>query len=243
MSLQVDFSCRIGGPDGFLLQPCWSTESHRMALFGPSGAGKSLTLQAIAGLLQPDRGHIRLGGRTLYDSQAGIHLTPQQRRLGFLFQDYALFPHLTARQNILFGLRHGWLNPAPRAALPETARRWIAAFHLESLLERYPDQLSGGQRQRIALARALATRPRLLLLDEPLSALDATLRGHLRNELRALQQAIDIPTILITHDPDDAAALADVVFHMDHGRILPPASTRPPDPPATHGRQSDAPTP
>ena len=220
MSLHVDFSCRIGGPDGFLLQPRWSTDSHRMALLGPSGAGKSLTLKAIAGLLRPDRGHIRLDGHTLYDSRAGIHLPPRRRRLGFLFQDYALFPHLTARQNILFGLHPGWLNPAGRTRLPESARHWIQAFHLTPFLERYPDQLSGGQRQRVALARALATRPGLLLLDEPLSALDANLRRHMRNELKALQQAIDIPTILITHDPDDAEALADVVFYMEQGRVL-----------------------
>lgn len=223
--IDVDFSCRIGGPAGFLLQPRWATKAHRMALLGPSGAGKSLTLQAMAGLLRPDHGHIRVAGTTFFDSRLNIHLPPRQRRLGYLFQDYALFPHLTIRQNIGFGLRTGWLNLHGRRSLPAPAERWVQTFYLQPLLDRYPDQLSGGQRQRVALARALATQPGLLLLDEPLSALDSDLRRHMRQELRALQQDIGIPTILITHDPEDANALADTVFHMAHGMLCnaPPA--------------------
>ncbi|MGB6242539.1 MAG: ATP-binding cassette domain-containing protein [Castellaniella sp.] len=235
MSLIVDIRCRVGGPDGFLLQPVWQTDGRRVALFGPSGSGKSLTMQAIAGLLRPDAGRIVVDGRVLFDHAAGIDVPPRARRLAYLFQDYALFPHLTVRQNIGFGLQRGWLNwhgwgrPAAdggvgrwlrRRDLPPAAMRWVRAFHLGGLLDRYPAELSGGQRQRVALARALSTDPGLLLLDEPLSALDADLRTQMRGELLQLQRDIDIPTILITHDPADVQALADQVFQIAEGRIL-----------------------
>lgn len=245
MSLQVDIRCRIGGPDGFLLQPAWRTDARRVALFGPSGSGKTLTMQAIAGLLRPDWGRIAVDGRILFDHAAGIDVPPRRRRLAYLFQDYALFPHLTVRQNIGFGLQRGWFNwhgwswrlrhpdagddRPPRSGgrirlpgrrdLPPEARRWVRAFHLEGLQDRYPSQLSGGQRQRVALARALSTGPGLLLLDEPLSALDADLRVRMRAELAQLQRDIDIPTVLITHDPADVQAMADEVFHIAQGRI------------------------
>ena len=218
MSLSVDIECRVGGADGFLLRPCWRTDARRVALFGPSGAGKSLTMQAIAGLLRPDRGRIEVAGRVLFDSASGIDVPPRARRLAYLFQDYALFPHLTVRQNIGFGLQRGWLNLHGRR-LPEPAQRWVRAFGLEALLDRHPAALSGGQRQRVALARALSTDPGLLLLDEPLSALDADLRVHMRKELAQLQRDIDIPTVLITHDPADVHVLADEVFHIAHGEI------------------------
>lgn len=239
MSLSVDIRCRIGGSDGFLLQPSWRTDGRRVALFGPSGAGKSLTMQAIAGLLRPDAGRIVVDGRVLFDHAAGIDLPPRARRLAYLFQDYALFPHLTVRRNIGFGLQRGWLNwhgwgwPIStadddgarkgrrfhRRELPPAAMRWVRAFHLDGLLDRYPAELSGGQRQRVALARALSTDPGLLLLDEPLSALDSDLRAQMRVELAQLQRDIDIPTVLITHDPADVQALADQVFHIAHGEI------------------------
>ncbi|CAM5788395.1 ABC transporter ATP-binding protein [Castellaniella caeni] len=258
MSVRVDIRCRVGGADGFLLQPVWQTEARRVALFGPSGSGKTLTMQALAGLLRPEAGHIQVDGRVLFDAAAGIDVPPRERRLAYLFQDYALFPHLTVRQNIGFGLRKGWLNwPAglhwlhrsaarnrPRAAqgtspddvaawagrdarslgraraLPEQAMRWVRAFHLAGLLDRYPSQLSGGQRQRVALARALSTDPGLLLLDEPLSALDVGLRAQMRTELAQLQRDIDIPTVLITHDPADVQALADQVFEIAQGVVV-----------------------
>jgi molybdate transport system ATP-binding protein len=237
MSLSVDIRRRIGGPDGFLLQPSWTTDARRVALFGPSGSGKTLTMQAIAGLLRPDAGRIVVDGRVLFDHVAGIDVPPRARRLAYLFQDYALFPHLTVRQNIGFGLSRGWLNwhgwgltsdrpgdAGPgrwlrRRDLPPAAGRWVRAFHLDGLLDRYPAELSGGQRQRVALARALSTDPGLLLLDEPLSALDAGLRARMRVELAQLQRDIDIPTVLITHDPADVQALADQVFHIAHGEI------------------------
>ncbi|MFT0532783.1 sulfate/molybdate ABC transporter ATP-binding protein [Castellaniella hirudinis] len=225
MSISVDFSCQVGGPEGFLLQPAWRASSRRVALFGPSGSGKTLTMQAIAGLLRPDAGRIEVDGRVLFDSAAGVDVPPRQRRLAYLFQDYALFPHLTVRQNIAFGLRKGCLNwhawPWRQSrALPEQALRWVRAFQLDGLLDRYPLALSGGQRQRVALARALSIDPGLLLLDEPLSALDIGLRTQMRAELAQLQRDIDIPTVLITHDPADVQALADEVFHIARGRVV-----------------------
>ncbi|MFV0282246.1 MAG: ABC transporter ATP-binding protein [Castellaniella sp.] len=219
MSLSVDIRCRVGGADGFLLQPRWRTDARRVALFGPSGSGKSLTMQAIAGLLRPDQGRIEVAGRVLFDAETGVDVPPRDRRLAYLFQDYALFPHLTVRQNIGFGLRRGWLNLHGRRDLPAQAQRWVGAFDLSSLLDRYPAELSGGQRQRVALARALSTDPGLLLLDEPLSALDADLRVRMREELAQLQRDIDIPTVLITHDQADVQSLADEVFRIAHGEI------------------------
>lgn len=220
MSLNVQVYRPISsGADEFVLNVHVATDARRVALFGPSGAGKSLTMQAIAGLLRPARGRIEINGRVLFDSEHGIDLAPRQRRLAYLFQDYALFPHLSVRQNICFGLKKGWLNSHGRM-VPDKAARWIEAFHLEALLDRRPAQISGGQRQRVALARALSTDPGILLLDEPLSALDAGLRREMRHELAALQSQIGIPTVLITHDPGDVLELADEVFEIAHGRIL-----------------------
>lgn len=193
--------------------------ARRIALFGPSGAGKSLTLRAMAGLMRPDAGYIRVGGVTLFDSERDICLAPRERKLGYLQQDYGLFPHLTVAQNIAFGLRKGWLNPRG-GALPGSAQRWVESFELNAILHSYPAEISGGQQQRVALARALAVQPRLLLLDEPLSALDVGLRSRMREELAALQGKLDIPTILITHDPDDALVLADQVFRIQDGRVV-----------------------
>lgn len=220
MSLTVDIRRQLGAPGGFALDVRFQTASRRVALFGPSGAGKSLTMQAIAGLLKPDAGRIEVTGQTLFDSVQGIDMPSRDRRLAYLFQDYALFPHLTVRQNIGFGLVRGWFNPHGRRRLPDRARRWVDTFELGALLDQYPSQLSGGQRQRVALARALSTEPGLMLLDEPLSALDIGLRAQMRQALAQLQAQIDIPTILITHDPADVQALADEVFHIDQGRIV-----------------------
>jgi len=201
----------------FELDVVFRSDARRLVLFGPSGAGKSLTLKAIAGLLHPDAGHVRIGDATLFDAAAQIDLVPQRRGLAYLFQDYALFPHLTVAQNIAFGLQHGWRNP-PRATWPAAARRWMQAFELEHLAQHYPDQLSGGQRQRTALARALVSEPRALLLDEPFAALDAQLRRRLRAELAELQQRLAIPMLLITHDEADVEAFADEVVAIRAGR-------------------------
>jgi molybdate transport system ATP-binding protein len=184
------------------------------ALFGPSGCGKTTTLRCLAGLDRPDEGVIRLGGETWFDASARVCLRPQRRGVGFLFQDYALFPHLTAGGNVEFGL----------AGMPRGERRRLAAETLERLgvagLDgRYPHQLSGGEQQRVALARVLVCRPRLLLLDEPLTALDAPTRETLRPGLRELLGTIGVPVVLVTHDRTEAAALADHVVILDRGAI------------------------
>lgn len=190
-----------------------------MALVGPSGAGKTQTLKLIAGMARPDAGRVAIAGRVLHDSAAGINLPTRQRRLGYVFQDYALFPHLTVRQNIGFALRRGWLNPGRSAAAPQV-ERWVKAFHLQAIVDHYPHQISGGQRQRTALARALVTEPDALLLDEPFAALDRPLRQALRRELLDLRAEVAVPTLLITHDDEDAELLADAVVQLQAGRVL-----------------------
>jgi molybdate transport system ATP-binding protein len=202
----------------FLLDIAFRSTSQRIVLFGPSGAGKSLTLQAIAGLIQPDEGEIVLNGTTLLDTNKAIDLTPQARRVAYLFQDYALFPHLNVRQNIAFGLKRGWWNPSKHAAHSDVDY-WLNAFDLTQVARQFPAQLSGGQKQRVALARALIPRPRLLLLDEPFSALDMALRQRMRQELADLQSRLDIPMVLITHDPDDVAMFGDQVVNLREGLV------------------------
>lgn len=219
MSINIQISRRmVSGDRHFQLDAAFTSSSKRIALFGPSGAGKSLTLRAVAGLLRPDAGRIEINGRVLFDSQAGICLPAQARRVAYLFQDYALFPHLTVAQNIAFGLRRGWRNPPRREVGPE-ARRWVDAFELGAIVGSYPGEISGGQKQRVALARALMLQPDILLLDEPFSALDAHLRGRMRQELSTLQRQLDVPMLLITHDPADVDALADEVFEVRDGKV------------------------
>lgn len=197
----------------------FATDARRLVLYGPSGAGKSQTLKMIAGLTAPDRGHVRLNGEALYDGAARIDVPVRARRLAYLFQDYALFPHLDVRQNIAFGLRQGWRNPS-RDEASEAVRHWLEAFQLEAVAHQYPEQLSGGQRQRTALARALVAEPRALLLDEPFAALDAALRARLRDELADLQAALGLPLLLITHDDADVRRFGDAVLQLDQGRLV-----------------------
>jgi len=220
MSMHVALRKRMtSGERQFALDIEFESTSRRIALFGPSGAGKSLTLRAIAGLLAPDNGRIVLNGRALFDSEAGIDVRPQERRVAYLFQDYALFPHLTVAQNIAFGLSKGWRNPARRARHPD-AERWIEAFGLREIVGQYPSEISGGQKQRVALARALVAKPDIVLLDEPFSALDPALRTRMRNELSALQSSLDVPMVVISHDPEDVEILADHVLEVREGRIF-----------------------
>ena len=202
----------------FELSVSFTGTCQRIVLFGPSGAGKSLTLQAVAGLLTPERGAITLGGEALFDAARGIDLPARLRGAAYLFQDYALFPHLNVRQNVGFSLWRGWLNPPSR----ETARPveyWLDAFDLKAVAGSYPAQLSGGQKQRVALARALVAEPRILLLDEPFAALDAGMRDRMRHELSELQTRLDIPMILITHDEADVAVFGDQVVQLDRGSV------------------------
>ncbi|MCG7325474.1 sulfate/molybdate ABC transporter ATP-binding protein [Achromobacter sp. ACRQX] len=219
--MSIDLAVRkhmVSGDRKFKLDVQFKSAAKRIALFGPSGAGKSLTLRAVAGLLRPDAGRIVINGRVLFDSESGINLPARSRRVAYLFQDYALFPHLTVAQNIAFGLRGGWLNP-PRREVTREAQRWVDAFELGAIVGSYPNEISGGQKQRVALARALMLQPDILLLDEPFSALDSQLRGKMRQELDALQRQLDVPMLLITHDPADVEALADEVFEVREGRV------------------------
>ncbi|MCA1771218.1 MAG: ABC transporter ATP-binding protein [Halomonas sp.] len=198
--LNAEFSCQPG---------------ELLALVGPSGSGKTTLLRAIAGLYHPKQGLIECAGQTWFDTRGKRSLSPQQRRVGMVFQDYALFPHLTALDNIALALRH--LPPARRRS---QAGQWLETVRLKGLENRYPSELSGGQRQRVALARALAREPQVLLLDEPFSAVDQVTRRRLQRELARLRQQISIPIVLVTHDLEEAAALADQICVLHNGRSL-----------------------
>ncbi len=215
----------------FDLDVAFASDAARLVLYGPSGAGKSQTLRMMAGLTVPDAGHVRVAGRCHYDSALRIDTPARERGLAYVFQDYALFPHLTVVQNIAFGLRRGWRNPA-REIRHESVERWMRAFDLLPVAQHYPEQLSGGQRQRTALARALVARPQALLLDEPFAALDPALRARLRDELAELQTELGLPMLLITHDDADVQRLADEVLHIEDGRIAAPAAAAPAASPA-----------
>ncbi len=219
MELDVDIRKTLrSGKRVFQLQVAFRSHAQRMVLLGPSGSGKSQTLKAIAGLARPDSGHIRLNGLTLFDAAAGINLSPQTRKVAYLFQDYALFPHLTVRQNIGFGLARGWLNPRPNGP-NQTVDYWLDAFDLRPLAHQLPAEISGGQRQRTALARALVAQPQALLLDEPFAALDPALRDRMRHELDELQRRLGVPMILISHDARDADVFGDQVLYLNEGML------------------------
>lgn len=188
--------------------------SHVLVLFGPSGSGKSTLLRCIAGLERPDSGRIQCGGEVWFDGDRKRFVPPAARRIGYLFQDYALFPHLTVEQNIGYGLRG-----ATRAKRNEEIGNMIELCRLVGLEKRYPGRISGGEQQRVALARALVRRPRVLLLDEPLSALDAPTRDRLRGELGRFLHEFRIPTLCVTHDPVEALTLGDELAVMAQGTI------------------------
>jgi molybdate transport system ATP-binding protein len=190
---------------------------HVVALIGPNGAGKSTTLRALAGLLPLREGRIALAGQTLDDPADGRFVPTEQRRIGMVFQDYLLFEHLSVLDNVAYGAR---ARGTHRREARAEARRWLARMGLEEVADRRPRQLSGGQAQRVALARALATAPDLLLLDEPLAALDAGTRQEIRTDLRHHLREFPGCTVVVTHDPLDAMVLADTIVVVDGGRVV-----------------------
>ena len=202
--------CRLGDFD---LRLDWDAEPGRvLVLFGQSGSGKTTALRGIAGLLRPVAGRVEIGGQLVYDSTARVWIPAHRRRVGYVTQQYHLFPHLNLARNIAYGL-----DRSHASQMQQRIDELLDTFQLRGLEERYPWELSGGQRQRAALARALAARPRLLLLDEPFSALDAGLRRALRQELRATLERNPVPVVLVTHDREEALSLGDEVQVIEDG--------------------------
>jgi molybdate transport system ATP-binding protein len=210
----LEFSCRLRYPSGFRVEPDFVTDAPVTALFGPSGSGKTSVLSMIAGLRRPDAGLIRLGTRLLFDDQAGIDLRPEQRRVGYVFQDHLLFPHLDVRRNLLYG----WRRRAREARLVDFDRV-VRVLELADLLGRLPHSLSGGQRQRVALGRALLCGPELLLLDEPLSSVDEGLKQRVLDYIRCVRDEWRIPTLYVTHSPAEVRQIAGRVVRIDQGRV------------------------
>ncbi len=214
MSERLVVSLTRALPD-FRLDVAWSAGDGVVVLFGPSGAGKTMTLGCLAGLLRPDAGRIVVDGRVLFDAAAGVDLPPQARRVGYVFQGYALFPHLSVAANVGFGLRD-----RPRAERVRRAGEVMERLGLADLAARRPRELSGGQQQRVALARALAIDPALLLLDEPLSALDAPTRRALGDELRRVLTEFGTAAVVVTHDFTEAYRLGDRIVVYEAGRVI-----------------------
>ena len=213
MELIVDIEKRLRD---FTLAANFTLTDTTLALLGASGSGKSMTLRCIAGLEHPDHGWIVLNGRTLYDSEKRIHLPPQARNVGYLFQNYALFPNMTVRENIIFAL------DGSQEEKERIFKENIARFSLEGLESAYPARLSGGQQQRVAFARILARGADVLLLDEPLSALDTHLKWQIETALREILAAQNIAAILVTHDRDEAFRIAEEIATVDRGHLTPP---------------------
>ena len=219
MSLEVEIEKRFAG---FTLRAQFTAQNTATAILGASGCGKSMTLRCIAGIVKPDKGRIVLDGVPLFDSEKKIDLPPQKRGVGLLFQNYALFPNMTVEQNILCGLHAEPDRAKRRAACAEMIR----ALRLEGLEKRLPAALSGGQQQRVALARILAANPKILMLDEPFSALDSYLREQVEGEVGALLAAFQGPALLVTHNRDEAYRLCREMIVMDGGRVLRAGETK-----------------
>ena len=212
MSISVDIEKDYGS---FTLKAKFEAGNETLALLGPSGCGKSMTLRCIAGIEKPDRGKIVLDGVTLFDSEKRIDLPPQQRRTGLMFQNYALFPNMTVLQNIRSGAKRE-KNPSKRKEMIASV---LERFDLSDLADRLPHQLSGGQQQRVALARMLVSSPKILLLDEPFSALDSHLRFRLEQEVRQVIRQFGRTVILVSHDRDEVYRMSDSIAIMDGGQI------------------------
>lgn len=219
MRLSVELHKKLGD---FSLDVSFEAGEEVLGLLGASGSGKSMTLKCIAGIETPDSGRILLNGVPLFDSEKGINLPPQKRKVGYLFQQYALFPNMTVEQNILCGLRWERSREARQAEL----RRVVSLLGLEGLERHKPGQISGGQAQRVALARILVNRPQLLLLDEPFAALDSHLRERLQLELRELLRQYGRPALFVTHSRDEAYRLCASIAVLEEGRLLARAKTQ-----------------
>jgi molybdate transport system ATP-binding protein len=212
----VDIRTRLESDQSgsFTLDAQFVAEDGITILFGPSGSGKTTTLRAIAGIIKPDEGKINVGGLAYFDSKAGTNLSIQHRRVGYVFQDYALFPHLTGEQNVNYGIKD-----KSATSRQQRARELLTLFKVEQVRHRYPTNMSGGEQQRVALARALASNPALVLLDEPLSAVDVETRTGLLDEIAAAQARFNIPFIYVTHNTTEAIRLGASVVVLDAGRV------------------------
>lgn len=212
-AVEVDVVHRVGD---FELSATFVVDSGLAVLFGPSGAGKSVTLSLIAGLRRPDRGTISIQGRQVADAERGLHVSTQDRRVGMVFQDGHLLPHRTVRDNVALAVRQA----SGRAERRVVADGWLERVGAADLADRRPRSLSGGQRQRVALARGLAGDPALLLLDEPLSSLDLTVRRELRRLVREVITDTGVPSLFVTHDPEEADELGDLMVELEPGRVV-----------------------
>jgi molybdate transport system ATP-binding protein len=213
--IRLEFACSLRYSSGFTLDASFTTQAHATVLSGPSGSGKTSILSILAGLRQPDRGSIRLDSTVLFDSATGVNLPPEARRIGYVFQDFLLFPHLSVRRNLLYGWRR-----RPADARPPSLERVVEVLELGDVLERLPHTLSGGQRQRVALGRALLRGPRLLLLDEPLASVDEALRQRVLGYVEQVLREWDIPTLYVTHNAAEAERLAQQVVRLEAGRVI-----------------------
>ncbi|HKZ47008.1 MAG TPA: ABC transporter ATP-binding protein, partial [Thermodesulfobacteriota bacterium] len=199
---------------GFSIDLGFSTEENMAVLFGPSGAGKSLLLNMLSGIIRPDEGFVRIDDTEVFNSRAGIDIPIKDRRIGFVFQDYALFPHMTVFENIAYGISH-----LPKNKIKAKVEGLLLLMRLGEFQDRFPKELSGGQRQRTALARTIATEPRILLLDEPFSALDYQVREKLRADLLMIHQRYPITTLFVTHDLEEAFVMGEKIAIINNGRL------------------------
>jgi spermidine/putrescine transport system ATP-binding protein len=212
-NLEISYgSVRTVGPVSFSV-----TSGQQLTLLGPSGCGKTTTLRALAGLERPSGGEIRIGGRTMYSAAEGVNLPAEQRGLSMVFQSYAIWPHMTVYENVAFGLR---VRRKSAAEIEEKVRGALDLVQMAKFADRHASQLSGGQQQRVALARALITEPKVLLLDEPLGALDRRLRQEMQVELKDIQRETGVTAIFVTHDQEEALTLSDRIAIIDQGRLI-----------------------
>lgn len=216
MGIRVDIRKRL---DSFDLEVAFETERETLGILGASGSGKSMTLRCVAGIERPDEGVITVDGVTVFDSSSGIDIPPRDRRVGLLFQHYALFPTMSVAENIDIALSARFGRGMPRARRAARVAELVSMFRLEGLEDTIPARLSGGQQQRAALARMIASAPRAILLDEPFSALDGYLRAAIERDLVSFLEAVDVPSLLVSHDRDEVFRLCPAVIALDSGRI------------------------